>query len=60
MEPKLWYTSKTLWVNVLAILGVLAVDVLNLNLPTGWEIYALSGVNILLRFITKKEIVWEK
>lgn len=54
MEPKkIWY-SKTFWVNVIAGVAMIAQAV------TGKEILSmdvqasiLSGVNILLRFITK-------
>jgi hypothetical protein len=60
MDSKLWYTSKTLWVNVIALIGTLIISLRGTELPTGWEVYALSAVNIILRFITKKPIVWEK
>lgn len=55
---KKWYTSKTVWVNVFAVAA------LSLQLKYGfiigpeWQSIMLSGVNLVLRKITKEEIVW--
>lgn len=57
---KTWYTSKTLWIN---IIGTIAMFV---QLKFGWVIspeyqaMILGGINLILRTVTKKEIVWTK
>lgn len=60
MEAKKFYTSKTLWVNVLAIIGII------LNAQFGIELDAetqvtiatsiLAVINIVLRLVTKQPI----
>ena len=55
----IWYASKTLWVNAIALIamiiqGVTGKIVISLELQAS----ILAGVNMLLRFITKKPIVW--
>lgn len=60
MEKKLWYTSKTLWVNLLAVVSGILLDAKGISLSPSVQITILAGINALLRFITKKEIVWEK
>lgn len=54
---KQWYLSKTLWVNILALVAVILQGV------TGKEILSvetqgiiLTVVNILLRLVTKQEL----
>lgn len=61
MEPKAWWQSRTIWVNlIMAIAGIVAIfspavaDVMKQYLGEaglGWGI-----INIVLRFITDKEI----
>lgn len=52
---KLWYTSKTLWLNVIAIVGVV---VWGKELDATTVATVLVVLNVILRFLTKKEIVW--
>ena len=58
MDPKKWYLSKTLWVNVLAVF------VLVLQGQFGWiispetQVVLLGAVNFLLRLITKTNVTW--
>ena len=59
METKPWYTSKTLYVNAIAIVaivlqGVLQKEVISLEL----QATILAVINMLLRLITKKEVTW--
>lgn len=51
---KPWYKSKTLWFNVLVLVGVLLDDVLKSNLIQNTEVVAAitTVVNILLRLKT--------
>ena len=54
-ETKKWYASKTLWVNVAAVLGVIFTDVSSLIGTTG-TITALGVMNIILRAVTNSGI----
>jgi hypothetical protein len=57
MGTKAWYMSKTIWVNVLALIGSLLVA-FNFD-PGRWaEISAtvLAVANIILRFLTDEPI----
>jgi hypothetical protein len=56
---KKWYLSKTLWVNIIALIAIIA------QLVTGREIISqeaqglfLTGINIILRIITKHELIF--
>ena len=52
---KLWYESKQLWLNVLAIVGLIFFGG---ELPTETVAMILALLNFLLRLITGKPIVW--
>jgi len=59
MNGKKWYASKTLWVNVLAVVAIVAQGI------TGKQILSLEmqgvilgGINMVLRLVTKSEIAW--
>lgn len=54
------WRSKTIWVNVLALIGTVYVNQTGNNLPEGWDVWALSLINLILRVITKDKIVWAK
>ena len=58
MDSKTWFTSKTLWVNLLAMVSALLIRKAGVDLPTDWQITALSVINIILRLVTKKPIEW--
>ncbi len=60
MEPKLWYTSKTIWVNAIAIVGGFVAKKMGIEISPEFAVSLLGVINAILRFITKKEIVWEK
>lgn len=56
---KKWYTSKTLWLNVIGIVWILFAESLGLpTLTTEIEAIILAGLNAILRAITKEPIVW--
>ncbi len=50
--------SKTIWVNLIAIVGDIVLNVSGHPLPAGWDIGALSFINMVLRLTTKQPIVW--
>ena len=52
------WISKTLWVNVLAIVGLFLSAYLGFELTPEITVSVLGGINILLRYITKEEVNW--
>jgi len=59
MEPKKWYTSKTLWMNALAIVAIIAQGISGTEaLPVDTQAVLLGMINVILRVITKSEIKW--
>ena len=55
---KKWYMSKTIWVNTLASIVLIAQAQWGFILAPELQGYILTGVNVLLRFITKEKIEW--
>lgn len=55
---KKWFESKTVWVNVIAIIGDIALNITGHALPAGADAIALGVINSILRLITKDPIVW--
>jgi len=58
MEKKFW-KSKTLWVNVLAIAGLIIESYTGHVLTPELQGMILGGINIILRLVTKEVIVWK-
>ena len=54
MNTKRWYTSKTLWVNLLAIVALVAQAELGYVLDAEAQAALLAVINLILRIITKK------
>lgn len=55
---KKFWKSKTFYVNLLAIVGLVAQDQFGFALSAETQVSALAAVNVTLRLITKEEIVW--
>jgi hypothetical protein len=57
-ETKAWWTSKTIWTNLIALTGAIAVSA-GLDAGNWGEIstVALAAVNVILRMVTKDPIV---
>jgi uncharacterized membrane protein len=53
---KKWYQSKTLWLNILGILSILAQSFFGFIVPVEIQEMLLALINIILRLITNKEI----
>ena len=53
---KTWYKSKTLWVNAIAIAGILmgATNGVDPELQVG----ILAAINFIIRLITKEALEW--
>jgi len=60
MENKIWYTSKVLWINILAIVAIILQGKLGYTVSPEIQVAILALINIVLRAITKQEIVWGK
>ena len=56
--PKKWYASKTIWVNFVAFVASLSLNLWGFNISADTQITVLAVINFILRFITKEEIVW--
>ena len=55
---KKWYTSKTLWVNVLAIAASISAGQFGHEITVESQAAILGLVNVFLRAITKEKIEW--
>lgn len=56
---KKWYLSKTLWVNLLAVVAIILQGVTgNEVLPTEDQALLLGLINLILRIVTKQPIKW--
>lgn len=59
VEQKKWYTSKTLWANAVAIAGIVVQGVTGREMfPVEYQAPLLGVVNVVLRMVTKSEVVW--
>lgn len=56
---KKWYQSKTLWVNIIAVLAIIIQGVTNNEIIVDTDIQGaiLGLVNIILRLVTKVPII---
>lgn len=55
---KKWIKSKTLWINVIAIASIIVRAEYGYILLPETELAILGAINIILRIVTKEEIVW--
>lgn len=55
---KNWYRSKTLWVNIIAIVSIIVRAELGYVLSPEAEIAILGAINFILRIVTKEELNW--
>ena len=58
VATKKFWQSKTFYVNLLAIVGLVAQDQFGFALSAEAQVSILAAVNVALRLITKEEIVW--
>ena len=54
MDTKRWYTSKTLWANLLAIVALIAQTEFGYVLDVEAQAALLAVINLILRALTKK------
>ena len=57
LEVKNWFASKTVWTNIIAVLGIVLQKVTGTELidPQG-QLSLLALINIILRFVTKQPV----
>ncbi len=60
MSQKTWYSSKTLWINFLAIVAIIAQGQFGYTLSPETQVSILAVLNLLLRGITNQQIEWKK
>ena len=59
MDAKKWYASKTLWMNGLAVIGIVLQGVTGKEvLPLEVQSVLLGVINVALRLVTKQAVVW--
>ena len=59
MRAKKWYTSKTLWINSLAIIGIIAQQYMDESIMTvEFQALLIPIINVFLRAVTKEKIEW--
>lgn len=55
---KKWYTSKTIWANVVAVIASVVSSKFGVALSAETQVMILTTLNVALRKVTKSEIVW--
>lgn len=55
---KQWYTSKTLWLNAIGIIVIIAQLQFGFIIDMTVQMGVLAVINIVLRAITGEDIVW--
>jgi hypothetical protein len=55
---KPWYHSKTVWVNLVAGAALIVQAQYGFLATPELQALALTGINLLLRAVTKEEITW--
>jgi len=58
MEAKKWFHSKTIWLNSIALIAALLQAKYGLVIDGATQGLLLTALNLILRAITKEEIVW--
>ena len=56
METKKWYTSKTIWINILALAGLVVQTQTGFIVTPEIQAMALTLVNLAVRAVTKQEL----
>lgn len=56
MGNKKWFTSKTLWINVVAAFALFLQSQFGYVLDPVMQGYILAGVNFAIRFVTTKPV----
>ena len=57
---KKWYTSKTIWANGVAVIVSVVAAKTGYEIPAEYQAMILTAMNVILRKVTKSEIVWQR
>lgn len=57
-EPKHWYQSKTVWVNVVTVIAAVAGTEISEEARDDLVVVVLAVVNIMLRLVSSRAISW--
>ena len=52
------FKSKMLWINAIAILAMIGTSLTGINIPANVSVGLLAIINLILRIITKEELIW--
>ena len=55
---KQWYTSKTLWLNAIGIIVIIAQLQFGFVIDPAVQMGALAVINMALRTITGEDVIW--
>lgn len=58
MNTKAWYTSKTLWMNLIAMIAMIVQAEFGFIIDPDLQAYILGIINLLLRLFTKTSLDW--
>jgi len=53
---KSWFRSKTLWINIIAVIGVVTANYLGVQMDADSSVGILATVNFILRLITSEPV----
>ena len=56
MDGKKFYLSKTFWVNLIALVAIVAFGIEAVSPET--QVAILAVINMILRLVTKEPVVW--
>jgi hypothetical protein len=57
---KKWWTSKTMWVNVISLIAIVGQGLTGKELiPLEAQGSILAGINMVLRMVTNGPVVWK-
>ena len=59
MDSKPWYLSKTFYINIIALVGMIVQSKWGWVLQPEREMLVLGIVNMILRTVTKKPVAWK-
>lgn len=57
---KEWYTSKTLWANVIGIIAIVAQKQYGFLIDPATQVAMLAVMNMILRAVTSEIITWRE
>jgi hypothetical protein len=60
MNGKPWWTSKTLWVNLIGIANLIVRAKFGYTLKPQDEVLILGIINAILRAVTKQPLSWKR